>query len=75
MPSGPLSGSDSDFKLFHVLPKTDNSVFDFYYGIWYLSKITDIDEVNKEYEVEFFRLTVTRVSKRIQGYQRFIMDK
>ena len=63
----PLSGEDSDFKIFNVLPEP-NAVFDFdsckvddyvacVYesdGLWYLSKITNIDEVNKEFNVAFF---------------------
>jgi hypothetical protein len=63
----PLSGEDSDFKVFNVLPEP-NAVFDFdsgkvddYVGcvyesdgLWYLSKITNIDEVNKELNVAFF---------------------
>lgn len=62
-----LSGGDSDFKVFNVLPEP-NPVFDFdsckvddyvacVYetdGRWYLSKISNIDEVNREFHVTFF---------------------
>ncbi|EFX64320.1 hypothetical protein DAPPUDRAFT_334327 [Daphnia pulex] len=61
-----LSGGDSDFKVFNVLPEP-NPVFDFdsckvddyvacVYetdGRWYLSKISNIDEVNREFHVTF----------------------
>lgn len=62
-----LSGPDSDFKVFDVLP-VPNAEFDFdscqvddfvacIYesdGCWYVSRITNIDVVSKEFEVEFF---------------------
>ncbi len=79
--ASPLSGSNSEFKMFPVLPQPDNTVFDFdsckigdyvaciyeYDGIWYLSKVTEIDEVNKEFKVEFFSPDVNAGFKK--GYR------
>ena len=60
-----LSG-DTDYKIFDVLPQP-NPVFNFssckvddyvacvyeFDGLWYISKLIDIDEVNKEFKVAF----------------------